>query len=426
MLHKKYRYVFIFIAIIVLVFGLAIYKTSKNKKQDSAGDSNTPKAALTVTTVKLKPATLDAIVAANGNIASWQEAVIGAEVNGLLLTDVLVNVGDSVKRGQVLARFSSSTINADIAQAAANLAEAKASAIEAAGNANRARSIKDTGALSAQQVEQYMSTEATTKAHVEAAEATLNLQKVKLNQTTVNAPDNGIISSRTATVGSVASPGQELFRLVRQGRLEWRAEMTSADVTKIKVGMTADLTLPDGNALKGKVRAIAPSIDSQTRNAIVYVDLPASSAKAGMYARGKFVLANTQALVLPATAVVIRDGFSYVMQVEANPAKDSNNISSYHVKQLKVETGRRSGDAVEVLNLEDTGASYVASGGAFLADNDIVRVVNKTDVQSNLQTMPADGKITSGKFTDGKVPNGKVTGVKITDPQTQIIHSDKK
>lgn len=372
---KKYRFVFIFLAIIVLIFAWAIFNTSKTKKTEPA--SNSPKASLTVTTVQLSRTTLDATVSANGNIASWQEALIGSEVNGLQLTDVLVNVGDHVKRGQVLARFSASTINADIAQAAANLAEAKAAAVEATGNANRARSIKDTGALSAQQIEQYISSEASTKAHVEAAEATLNLQRVKLRQTTVVSPDSGIISSRTATVGSVAAPGQELFRLVRQGRLEWRAEMTSADVGKIKIGMTAELTLPDGNTIKGKVRAVAPSIDSQTRNAIVYVDLPTSSAKAGMYARGKFVIANTQALTLPATAVVIKDGFSYVMQVEDNQASlDAKASTNQHVKQVKVDTGRRSGDVVEVLNLEDTGARYVASGGAFLADGDNVKVVD--------------------------------------------------
>jgi HlyD family secretion protein len=387
---KKYRFVFIFIAIIVLIFAFAIFNSTKSKQSDST-NSNSPKAALTVNTVQLSPAVLNATVPANGNIASWQEALIGSEVNGLLLTEVLVNVGDQVKRGQVLARFSASTINADIAQAAANLAEAKAAAIEASGNANRARSIKDTGALSAQQIDQYISTEASTKAHVEAAEASLNLQRVKLRQASVVSPDSGIISSRTATVGAVASAGQELFRLVRQGRLEWRAEMTSADVSKIKLGMTAELTLPDGNVLKGKVRAVAPSIDSQTRNAIVYVDLPRSSAKAGMYARGKFVLANTQALTLPASAVVIKDGFSYVMQVEDSPAStDTKSSPNKRVKQIKVETGRRSGDVVEVLNLEANDANYVASGGAFLADGDVVRVVDKRDSE-------IDGKSTDLK-----------------------------
>ena len=418
---KKYRYVFLFIAVIVLVFTWAILSNGKGKKTEQA-TSDTPKAALTVNTVQLRQTTLDATVAANGNIAAWQEALIGAEINGLMLTEVLVNVGDHVNRGQVLAKFSVATINADIAQAAANLAEAKAAALEATGNANRARSIKETGALSAQQVEQYISAEASAKAHVDAAEATLNLQKVKLSQTTVNAPDSGIISSRTATVGAVASPGQELFKLVRQGRLEWRAEMTSADVSKIKIGMTAELTLPDGNKLKGKVRAIAPSIDSQTRNAIVYVDLPNSSAKAGMYARGKFVLANTSAFTLPATAVVIRDGFSYVMQVESvmpveSATKDKTPV--YHVKQIKVETGRRSGDAVEVLNLEDSGASYVASGGAFLADGDIVKVIGEPVTGEQVTNEHVTNEPGPNKTTDVKNGQAIIPPTSQAQPQTQ-------
>ena len=389
---KKNRRLFIVVAIIIaLIIGLLLYKslankhtiTDKTSDKNSSVLSNNPKAALTVTTVQVKHTTLDMVVPANGNIAPWQEAVIGSEVNGLMLNDVFVNVGDNVNRGQVLARFASSTISADLAQAQANLAEAKAAAMEAASNANRARGIQNTGALSNQQIEQYISSEASTKARVEAAAAGLNLQNIKLKQANVLAPDNGVISSRTATAGSVASAGQELFRLVRQGRLEWRAELTSAEVSKIKVGMIAELILPDGNLLKGKVRAVAPSIDSQTRNALVYVDINSDSAKAGMYARGKFMIASTDALTLPATAIVIRDGFNYLMEVEAD----------LHVKQIKVKTGRRVGDAVEVLDLTDTGANFVASGGAFLADGDTVRVVDSPNQNSEVQ---------DGKFTDYK------------------------
>ena len=371
------------IVIAAVIYLLVVTDNQADGADEASQKSVTTNAALSVNAIKVQRATLDFTVPANGNIAAWQEAVIGAEVNGLLLNDVLVNVGDYVKRGQVLAKFSSYTIAADVAQANANLADAKATAIEAAGNANRARSIQNTGALSAQQVEQYIATEASTKARVEAAEASLKLQALKLNQTIVLAPDNGVISSRTATVGSVASAGQELFRLVRQGRLEWRAELTSADVSKIKIGMKAELTLPDGNALQGKVRAIAPSIDSQTRNAIVYVDLSKNTAKAGMYARGKFVLENTEALTLPSSAVVLRDGFSYVMQIEADQK----------IKQVKVQTGRRVGDLVELLNIENIDGNYVASGGAFLADGDTVKVLNNIENVSEVK---------DGKFTDYK------------------------
>ena len=333
--------------------------------QKKAASIKTSKATLTVNTIKPQTIKIAMSIPANGNIAAWQEAIIGAESNGLMLKEVLVNVGDVVKKGQVLARFAVGTLAAETAQAEANVNEAKSALIEAASNASRARSIQDTGALSTQQMEQIFAAEASAKARVAAAEAARSMQNVKQKQTAVLAPDAGVISSRMATVGAVVSPGQELFKLIRQGRLEWRAELTSSDISKIKTGLLADITLPDGEQIQGKVRTISPVVDSQTRNAIVFVDLPASGAKFGMYARGNFVLGESPATTLPASAVTLRDGFAYVMQVDANQ----------HIRQRKVQTGRRIGENVEILDLPQTDANYVASGGAFLADGNKVKVI---------------------------------------------------
>ena len=333
--------------------------------QKKAASIKTSKATLTVNTIKPQTIKIAMSIPANGNIAAWQEAIIGAESNGLMLKEVLVNVGDVVKKGQVLARFAVGTLAAETAQAEANVNEAKSALIEAASNASRARSIQDTGALSTQQMEQIFAAEASAKARVAAAEAARSMQNVKQKQTAVLAPDAGVISSRMATVGAVVSPGQELFKLIRQGRLEWRAELTSSDISKIKTGLLADITLPDGEQIQGKVRTISPVVDSQTRNAIVFVDLPASGAKFGMYAHGNFVLGESPATTLPASAVTLRDGFAYVMQVDANQ----------HIRQRKVQTGRRIGENVEILDLPQTDANYVASGGAFLADGNKVKVI---------------------------------------------------
>jgi HlyD family secretion protein len=421
-MNKKNRIVWmvaaIAIALLVSFFIISNNGTDTKAANTRNGEATTDavsatNAALTVNTVKIKRTMLNLSIPANGNIAAWQEAVVGAEVNGLLLNEVLVNVGDKVKRGQVLARFASGTISADLAQSAASLAEAKAAAIEAASNASRAKSIQNSGALSTQQIEQFLSAEATSKARVEAAEATLKLQNIKLKQTSVTAPDDGIISSRTATVGSVAAAGQELFKLVRKGRLEWRAELTSADINKIRIGMKAHLTLPDGQKLVGKVRAIAPSIDSQTRNALVYVDIPADTAKAGMFARGTFILDSTEAYTLPASAVVLRDGFSYAMQVLAQTERNtevgtknsgkSGNGRIAQIKQIKIETGRRSGDLVELLSIEnhdiarEINSEFVASGGAFLADGDTVRVVAQSPNEANPSAQNANALETPAK-----------------------------
>lgn len=350
-------------------------ETASNTSVEAASTDDS-KAALTVNTVKPARAMLNQNVTANGSIAAWQEAIIGTEVSGLALKEVLVNVGDKVQRGQVLARFNESTIQADLAQATANVAEAKAAALEAAGNASRARSIQDTGAISKQQVEQLLSLEASTQAHLQAMQATIQIQQVRLKQTVLTAPDSGIISARGATVGAVASAGQELFRLIRQGRLEWRAELTSNDVSKISNGMTANFTLPDGTTLTGKVRTTSPIVDSQTRNAIVFVDFAntANQAKVGMYARGSFVVDTKEALVLPATAVVMKDGFAYVMQVDVHNK----------VHQIKVQTGNREAENVEIIGLEgNENSNFVASGGAFLADGDSVNVVPSPSITTN-------------------------------------------
>ena len=357
---------------LLIVAGLVYYKIShKNDAADKVTENassaaNMPKASLTVNTVKPQQTTLNKLLSANGNIAAWQESSVSSEVNGLLLSEVLVNLGDPVKRGQVLAKFAASSIEADVAQMQANVAEANATLLEAESNANRARSIQDSGALSKQQIEQYLTSEASAKARLNAAQATMRVQKIKLKQATVIAPDDGLISLAPATVGTVYTSGQELFRLIRKARIEWRADLTSADVSQIKAGMKVQITLPDGGTTNGTVRSTSPIVDTKTRNAIVFVDIPAGSAKTGMFARGNFVLGEKQSLTLPNDAIVMRDGFAYVMQVEANK-----------IKQTKVQIGQRTGERVELINFDAPEADIVESGGAFLADGDSVKVVQK-------------------------------------------------
>lgn len=369
---QKFRKISLTIIGLLIVASLLYYKTSHrdntaDKVTESANSAaNTPKASLTVTTVKPQQTTLNKLLSANGNIAAWQESSISSEVNGLLLSEVLVNLGDHVKRGQVLAKFAASTINADLAQMQANVAEANATLLEAESNANRARSIQDSGALSKQQIEQYFTAEASAKARLSAAQAKMHVQNIKLKQTTVIAPDDGLISLAPATVGTVYTPGQELFRLIRKARIEWRADLTSADISLIKAGMKVQITLPDSSITQGLVRSASPIVDTKTRNAIVFVDIPAGSAKTGMFARGNFILGETQSLTLPNDAMVMRDGFAYVMQVEGNK-----------IKQTKVQLGQRTGERVELLNFDAPEADIVESGGAFLADGDSVKVVQK-------------------------------------------------
>ena len=246
-----------------------------------------PKPALTVTLTQPQASALPLKLSANGSIAAWQEAAIGSEAQGLRLAELRADVGDRVQKGQLLAVFASDGIEADIAQARASLAEAEVAVQSATQDADRARAIQATGALSAQQVSQLLNTELAAKARVQTAQAQIAAQQVRLKNTRVLAPDSGIISARSASLGSVG--GGEMFRLIRQGRLEWRAEVTAAELGRIAVGTAVQVQTASGVVIKGKVRLIAPTVDAQTRNALVYVnlgDVNSASARPGLFATG--------------------------------------------------------------------------------------------------------------------------------------------
>ncbi len=373
-LQAKPLVVIIILGLIVAGIAIALL-ASKDKPADS--QQAAPKPVLTVETVRPGRSELPIKLAANGDIQAWQEAIIGSELNGLRLAEILVNVGDRVKAGQVLARFAGEAVEADLAQAKASLLEAEANAAEALANAERARKLETSGALSAQQIQQFYTAEQTAKARVAAAKAGVAAQQLRIKHVQVRAPDDGLISDRKATVGAVAGVGTELFRMIRKGRLEWRAEVTSAELGRIARGGNVTVQAANGTVLQGKVRMIAPTVDPQNRVALVYVDLPsapdqAAPVKAGMFAQGEFHLGASSALTLPQQAVVVREGFNYVFQINAEN----------RVTQVKVQTGRRIADRVEILEGLKPDARVVASGAGFLNDGDLIRVANNAPAPS--------------------------------------------
>lgn len=349
------------------------------------------KPALSVVVTQPQRSTLPLAARANGNIAAWQEAIIGTEANGLRLADVRVNVGDVVRRGQVLATFAPESMQVELAQSRAAVAESEATLADAAANAERAKSLRTTGALSEATINQYLTAERTAHARLDAQRAAVQSRQLKLTQTAVLAPDSGVISARSATVGAVLPAGQELFRMIRQGRLEWRAEVASSDLGLIRPGMPASVTVAGGAAIRGTVRIVAPTVDPQTRLGLVYVDLPAPGpARAGMFARGEFDFGSSAALTLPQSAVQLRDGFSYVFKV----GTDSR------VSEAKIGVGRRVGNRIEVTGGLDAEARVVVSGGGFLAEGDTVRVVDAP------AAAPATGGASSGASRTGATPGG--------------------
>ncbi|MBU3697974.1 efflux RND transporter periplasmic adaptor subunit [Dechloromonas sp.] len=334
--------------------------------------------ALSVRLVRAEMANWPQTLVANGNVVAWQEAIIGPEVANYRITEVRAQVGDVVRKGQVLARIDADTVGSELAEAKAAVAELTASSEEARANALRARELREKGFYSPQTQTQYQTAENTVGARLAAAKARQQAAELKMARTSIVAPDDGVISARQATVGSLTQNGQELFRLIRGGRLEWRAEVPSADLGKLQAGMPALLTGPAGERVTGKLRAVSPSVDPQTRNGLVFVDLPASTAvRAGVFARGEFELGARPAATLPQSAVVLREGFAYIFRLEGED----------RVAQTKVVTGRRIGERVEIVSGLPEGARVVESGAAFLADGDAIKIVT-----GSAQTAGGDAK----------------------------------
>jgi RND family efflux transporter MFP subunit len=331
--------------------------------------------ALTISVAKPHWLSMGVTIRANGNIAAWQEASVGSQVGGLRVADVRVNVGDIVKRDQVLAMFATDTVLADLAVQKAQEAEAVAALAEAQANAGRARSLKNSGALSAQQISQYLTAEQTAKARLEAVRAQVQVQNLRLLYAEVRAPDDGVISARQVSVGAVVPIGTELFKMLRQRRLEWRADVVSEELDRIRVGMPVRVHPAsfgkESAPLLGNVRVIGPTVDMQARTAVVYVDLPTIEndtpvVRAGMFASGEFELGNTRVLTLPQESVVMRDGFSYVFKV-----RDAARVS-----QVRVEVGRRLGARVEILKGVGESDVIAESGAGFLNNDDAIAIAS--------------------------------------------------
>lgn len=349
---------------------------------DSAAPSARPSLTVTSGTVRRQDWTVP--LSASGAVAAWMEASIGARITGLPLTEVLVNVGDRVRKGQLLARFDDATLRADLAQQEAGLAQsqaavqqAQAAAAQADVNRDRALAIRDSGAISEQDVLQYTTAASTARAQVAQVQAQvaqgraqLANARLRLEFSQVLAPDDGLISARVATVGSVsqaAGASAELFRLIRQGRLEWRPELTAEQLAQVHPGMRASVSLPDGSTVSGKVRQIGPAMDGTTRLGLAYVDLrPGGRALAGMYLSGSLEASRRSALTVPAESVVIRDGRSYVLRLDGQRC---------HL--VAVSVGRRQGHDAEITAGLRLGDTVVVQGAGFVNDNDLVRVVNE-------------------------------------------------
>jgi len=277
----------------------------RGKEAPQAAAAAASRPALTVRTAMLQGDQWSRTLSANGSILPWQEAIISAQMQGVRLAAIKVSIGDYVKQGDVLVTLD-----------------------------NFARIGSDPAAA----------------------------------QGRIVAPYDGVISAASANEGSMSQPGVELFRLIRNGRLEWRAELTADELMLLRRGMPVEITVGEGRVLKGAVRAISPSVDAKTRYGYALVSLSDSNGIiAGVYASGTFDISGGKRTLssLPQSAVMRRGSTAYVLVVDAEN----------RVHERAVKLGQRSGNRIEIKQGLKPDEKVVETGGPFLSEGDFVQVV---------------------------------------------------
>lgn len=324
-------------------------------------------AVMTVTAMPVERVELTRTLSINGTVHAWQDVIIASEVGGYRVAEVLVDVGDRVRKGQRLVTLSTALLEAEVGTKEATLKQREAELENARAALERGRSLAAQNLLSRADLDRLTSEELASRARLDAARADLEASQLRLKFTEVVAPDDGVITSRTVTVGQIAQAGGEMLRLLRNGRIEWRGEAPETRLRDLQAGQSVTVFTADGTPFRGTVRVVAPTISLNDRTALVYVDLPADERlRPGMFARGEVAIGTGPAHMVPLESVVSSDGYSYVFVLSENNT----------VARRRIETGAIHGNAIEVVSGLDGGERIVVKGAGFLKDGDLVSVSN--------------------------------------------------
>lgn len=353
------------------ILGLGVLGAcSGHSEDDKAGVE--PAAGQTVTVATVRSVDLARTLTVSGTISAWEEVPVGAETGGLVATAVYVDEGSYVRQGQAMVKLNDDVLRAQLAQQDASVKSAEALVAQQDAALDRARELRERGYLSQAGLDTAEANQRTAAAQLEAARAARSETATRLAQTTIRAPVAGRVISRSVTRGQIVQPGTELFRVVRDGRLELDAQVPESDLSLVRSGMTAVITADRADGpTGGRVRIVTPEVDPQTRLGVARIALNSGSdLKTGMFARAEIALGQLPALVVPSEAVIYREGQAGVYVV----GRDST------VRFVQVRTGAREGPNVAIESGLEAGQRVVVKGAGFLGDGDRVTVAPATPV----------------------------------------------
>jgi HlyD family secretion protein len=351
----------------VLVLAVVAWLLARPHAGDPASDKDAAVPPL-VTVVVPALGAVTAKVSLTGLISARNDMPIGNEGDTGRISEVLVEAGDRVRKGQVLARLNPITAQSQLDSAEASLDEVRANAAVAQSEWVRAQQGEDI--FSKEENERRRTTALTAQAKVKAAEAQVRDARNKLAQTTILAPTDGIVLTRSAEVGQIAVPGSTvLFHLARDAEIEMRGQVAEQDVPRLALGQTATVRL-DGVAksFTGTIWQIGAIIDAGTRQGTVRIVLPADqNLRPGSFARADIEVGSTTGVLLPQTAVLSDEHGNYVLVVGGD-----NKL-----ERRAVTVGGARTEGLLVRQGLDGSERVVAIAGAFLRTGETVTVAGK-------------------------------------------------
>jgi len=336
--------------------------------EEAAKEAETKAAATgssqTVTVAAAALRNLPRTVTASGTVSAWEEVPVGAETGGLTATAVYVDEGRYVRQGAPLVQLNDALLKAQLRQqqAAVQTAEANADRDQAA--LDRAQELKERGFLSQASLDTALANKRSSDANLLAARAALSETQTRLSQATIRAPVSGLVISRNVTRGQIVSPGTELFRIVRDGRLELDAQVPETDLGLVRSGQGAVVSSDQVGETTGTVRIVTPEVDPQTRLGVARISLAGGGGfRPGMFARAQIDVGANPAVTVPTAAVLYRENRPGVYVL------DNQNRARF--RPVVIQTRAEEWTAVDGVQ---AGARVIVQGAGFLGEGDRVRV----------------------------------------------------
>ena len=367
-------------AVLALSLGL-LFATTACGKEDPTTEAAQPTAALAVSVVRVLPQQIRRSVLVSGPVSPWEEMQLGVETSGLRVTALHVDVGQQVRKGELLLQLDPRSLDSELAQANAALREVEAGASLARSQLARGQALAADKYISAMQIDELRAGRVQAEARLGTARAARDTAALRRSYADLRAPAAGVISKRLVQPGQVVAGGNELLRLIRDGRLEWRAELAEAELARVQPGDRIELRTRDGKAVAGTVRAVSPGLDAATRTGTVYADLPdpqglqPGQLLPGAFLQGRIDTGLAQGLTVPAAAVVQRDGHPNVFTIDAQGI----------AHRVRIRTGVANDGRIEVIDGLKAGAAVVDEGAGFLGDGDRVRIVDAVAAKAGAQ-----------------------------------------